>query len=102
MLPKKEPRGREEVSGRKTRITTGKETVMRSRNRFGEPVHVEAFTALQAARTFTKMLGRNPTRFSLVGMHRDARGGYQVVYRARSTSPWKPDPRATWPKAVAV
>ncbi|MHB2017157.1 MAG: hypothetical protein ACYCW6_09455 [Candidatus Xenobia bacterium] len=75
---------------------------MRSCNRFGETIHVERFTTPEMARRFTKMLGRNARRFSLVGMHRDTAGRFEVVYRARSQSPWQPDPRATWPKGVAV
>ena len=75
---------------------------MRITNRFGEPQHIERFTSRELAQRFTKMLGRNACRFSLVGMHRDSAGRFEVIYRARSKSPWQPDPRATWPKAVAI
>ena len=74
---------------------------MRTVNRFGEPVHVEVFPTRETAQRFTKMLGRNPRCFSLVGMHH-ASGQYEVIYRARSKSPWQPDPRATWPKQVSA
>ena len=52
------------------------------------------------ARSFTKMLGANPTRFALIGMRAED-GAWAVRYRARKGSPWLPDARATWPAGGA-
>jgi len=68
-------------------------------NRFGEPVHRVDFPDRPRAMRFTKMLGRNPRCFSLVGSHR-TQAGWSVFYRARKESPWLPDHRATWPQGV--
>ena len=68
-------------------------------NRFGEPVHRVDFPAREEAVRFTKMLGCNPKCFSLVGTHR-SQAGWSVLYRARKTSPWLPDARASWPQGV--
>jgi hypothetical protein len=66
---------------------------MRSINKFNEPIHIEHFVTYEDATRFTKMLGRNANRFSLIGTHK-IRNGWEVVYRARKTSPWLRDPRA--------
>jgi len=65
-------------------------------NRFDEPIFTTVYPDLGPARRFARMLGANPRRFALIGLHRQD-GAWVVCYRARRLSPWPPDARATWP-----
>ena len=57
-------------------------------NKWSELIYTVPFATRQDAMHFTKFIGVNITRFSLVGCHR-AGQGWEVVYRRRSLSPWE-------------
>lgn len=59
-----------------------------SLNKWGEPVYRVPFAGHRDALNFTKFIGRNFTKFALVGCHRTHHSAWVVVYRARKTSPW--------------
>lgn len=73
---------------------------MRTVNQFGEPIHLVRFGNLTQAKAFTKMIGAQPRRFSIIGLHFHE-GRWELRYRARKECPWGPDERATWPEGVA-
>lgn len=70
---------------------------MQTLNPFGEIIYLVRFHNRSAAWRFAKMIGAQPRLFSILGV-RPEEGGWSVRYRARKTSPWDPDPRATWPR----
>jgi hypothetical protein len=70
---------------------------MRTLNRFGEQIYIVHFDDRAAAWRWAKCVSAQPRLFSILGVRPEG-GGWAVRYRARKTSPWAPDPRATWPR----